>query len=118
MGGTAISPEYINRIVIPATTNTLTAAGLGRSGAIGQAVAYATLAPQVDLLKAVLSGVPHGATATQTGREPGVFDWLDKILGLVSGGVGAYSAWDSLGSPSRDWMSGSAPYSVPSRMGP
>ena len=83
MSGHGVPQEYIDKIVIPSTTNTLTAAGLGRSGAIGEAVAHATIAPQIQLMQSVLGGVPGAASSVAGGHQAGVFDWLDKLLGLA-----------------------------------
>ena len=97
IGGTAISPEYINKIVIPSTMNTMTAAGYGRSGATGEAVANATIAPQVELLKVLAGTYPHVASGTRSRSTGGIFG-NQGILGglgsLASGVGGAYTAYN------------------------
>lgn len=81
---------FFDKVLIPRTKNELTAAGLGRSGAIGEAVSSAQLSYGTDFLKALLSGIPSGETRTQT-REPGIFDWLSLALGV--GGTVAGMKW-------------------------
>lgn len=82
-------PEFFKRVLIPNTLNTLTAAGLGRSGALGEAVANTQMAYAGDFLKALLTGVPssQAGTPAQTTTQkfqPGVVDWLG--LGLQAAG--------------------------------
>ena len=70
---------FFDKVLIPNTKNTLTAAGLGRSGAVGEAVANAQLSYGTDFLKALLSGVPSGSTQQQS-YEPGPMDWISMAL--------------------------------------
>src|SRR3990167_5745908 len=79
---------YLDKVVIPSTINAMTAAGLGRSGAIGEAVAQATLSQGTDFLKALLTGIPsEQAAKTSESYSPGVFDWL----GLIAKTAGAFA---------------------------
>ena len=85
LAGAIPSPDYLNKIVIPSTMNTLTASGLGRTGAVGEAVSKATLGAGLQLLETLLTGIPApigGGTTTGT-RSPG----LQDILGLAGGGL-------------------------------
>ena len=75
---------FFDKVLIPNTKNTLTAAGLGRSGAVGEAVANAQLSYGTDFLKSLLSGVPsayRGTSETQQ-YQPGIMDWLGLGLGV------------------------------------
>ena len=93
---------YINKVVIPSTVNTLTAAGLGRSGAVGEAVANATLSQGTQFIESLLSGVPSGlmpggGTTTST-TTPGGLDWLQALIGIgggvaQAGGKGGFGWW-------------------------
>ena len=80
---------FFDKVLIPRTKNELTAAGLGRSGAIGEAVATAQLSYNTDFLKSLLSGIPSsgGTTTSVSQREPGIMDWLG--LALKAGSVAA-----------------------------
>ena len=51
---------YIDKVLIPQTTNTLTAAGLGRGGAVGEAVSTATTTAGFNLLGGLLTSSPAG----------------------------------------------------------
>jgi hypothetical protein len=78
----------LEKTVIPSTMNTLTAGGLGRSGAAGEAVAQASLGQVTGLIQSLLTGVPQaaaGMTKQTTTKEPGVFDYL-RLVGDVAGG--------------------------------
>ena len=80
------SQEYINTRVIPSTMNTLTASGLGRSGAVGEAVAGATLDANLELFKAMISGIGQPAVLPGRGtgqRDVGAFDWIEKLAPLL-----------------------------------
>ncbi len=83
---------FFDKVLIPRTTNTLTAAGLGRSGAVGEAVTNAQLEYGTDFLRSLLSGVPsaYGRTGeTQTSQyQPGPMDWLQLALSLGSMAMG------------------------------
>ena len=77
---------YINKVLIPSTTNTLTASGLGRSGAVGEAVSQAVLSQGTSMLTQLLTGIPgaSGSPTKQTGGyEPGFFDYFSSIMGAV-----------------------------------
>ena len=75
---------FFDKVLIPRTMGTLTAAGLGRSGALGEAVANAQLQYGTEFLSALLSGVPFGGEQEQQ-YEPGIMDWLQ--LGLQGAGM-------------------------------
>ena len=85
LAGAIPSPEYINKIVIPSTMNNLTRAGLGSTGAVGEAVSQATLGAGLQLLETLLTGIhaPMGGGTTTGTRSPG----LQDILGLAGGGL-------------------------------
>lgn len=72
---------FFDKVLIPRTKNELTAAGLGRSGAVGEAVSNAQLAYGTDFLKSLLSGIPSSQIPSgQTSRySPGAFDWISLI---------------------------------------
>lgn len=87
----------LEKTVIPSTMNTLTAGGLGRSGAAGEAVAQASLGQVTGLIQSLLTGVPSAATGMTkqtTTKEPGVFDYL-SLVGNVAGGF-AGGCWHAL----------------------
>lgn len=77
---------FFDKVLIPNTKNVATASGLGRSGAMTEAVANAQLSYGTDFLKSLLSGVPSGYGQTgqaQTSQyQPGVMDWLGLGLGV------------------------------------
>ena len=78
--------ENIQRNVIPSTTNALTAAGLGRSGAVGEAVSGAVLGQGTSMLTQLLTGIPRSTPSTTrqtSGYEPGFFDYFSSIMGLA-----------------------------------
>lgn len=79
---------FFEKVLIPSTKGTLTAAGLGRSGALGEAVASAQLTYGGDFLKTLLTGIPISApgSVTTSQYQPGFMDWL--ALGLQVGGAG------------------------------
>ena len=79
---------FFDKILIPNTKNTLTAAGLGRSGAIGEAVSNAQLSYAGDFIKSLLTGIPTGSTQTST-YEPGIVDWLGMGLGFAGSLMGS-----------------------------
>ena len=77
---------YINRVLIPSTTGSLTAAGLGRSGAVGEAVSGAVLSQGTSMLTQLLTGIPGAAASTTkqtSGYEPGFFDYFSSIMGAI-----------------------------------
>ena len=84
---------YIDKILVPSTTNTMTVAGLGRSGAVGEAVSNAVLGQGTSFIEALLGGymppgmMSGGQTTTQT-HQPGALDWLGT-LGQAAGGFGS-----------------------------
>ena len=79
---------YLDKVVIPSTMNAMTAGGLGRSGAVGEAVSQATLSQGTDFLKALLTGIPSaGAARTSESYSPGIFDWI----GLIAKTAGAFA---------------------------
>ena len=85
LAGAIPSPDYLNKIVIPSTMNALTVSGLGRTGAVGEAVSKATLGAGLQLLETLLTGIPApiaGGTTRET-KSPG----LQDILGLAGGGL-------------------------------
>ena len=84
---------FFDKVLIPRTKNELTAAGLGRSGAIGEAVSSAQLSYNTDFLKSLLSGIPAGPTSATvtTSKEPGIMDWLG--LALKAGGLATGTKW-------------------------
>ena len=84
---------FFDKVLVPNTKNALTAAGLGRSGAIGEAVSTAQLSYNTDFLKSLLSGIPAGPTSstTTTQQEPGIMDWLG--LALKAGGLAVGTKW-------------------------
>lgn len=94
--GTAISPDYINKIVVPSTMNQMTAGGLGRSGAMGEAVSQATLAPQVQLMGDVLRGVPSGGYGTPGPHQAGLFDWFSQIAHLGEAAGAGYTGYKQI----------------------
>ena len=99
---------FFDKVLIPRTMGTLTAAGLGRSGALGEAVANAQLQYGTEFLSALLSGVPFGGEQEQQ-YEPGVMDWLglgvDVFTGLMGSGMfkGMFSGGGGSTTPST-WM--------------
>lgn len=76
---------FFDKVLIPGTQNTLTAAGLGRSGAVGEAVTSAQLSYGGDFLKTLLTGIPISTpSSVQTSQyTPGGADWLSMALGLT-----------------------------------
>ena len=78
---------YINKYVVPNTVNTMTASGLGRSGAMGEAVAEATMKYGTDFITALMSGTPSQSpqqVSSTAQTVPGVLDWL-SALGPIAG---------------------------------
>ena len=76
----------LEKVVIPQTMNTMTAAGLGRSGAMGEAVAQASLGQVTSLIQSLLTGVPTAAVGpkeTRTSKTPGVYDYLSLVGSFV-----------------------------------
>ena len=72
---------YLSRMVVPNTINTLTASGFGRSGAMGEAVANASMQYGTNFLTSLMTGIPSqanaGSTTTKTEQSsPGLLDWL------------------------------------------
>ena len=84
LAGAIPSPDYLNKIVIPSTMNTLTMSGLGRTGAVGEAVSKATLGAGLQLLETLLTGIPAPGGSTQTTSQRA---GLQDILGLAGGGL-------------------------------
>ena len=80
---------FFDKVLIPGTRNTMTAQGLGRSGAIGEAVTREQLAYGGDFLKTLLTGIPISTPSTvQTQQyQPGGMDWLMMGLGALGGGI-------------------------------
>ncbi len=83
---------YIDKILVPSTTNTMTAAGLGRSGAVGEAVSNAVLGQGTSFIEALLGGymppgMMSGGQNVTTTHQPGALDWLGT-LGQAAGGFG------------------------------
>ena len=76
---------YLDKVLVPSTTNALTAAGIGRSGAVGEAVANATLGQGMQFIEALLSGVPS-SQVRETEKKPGAVDWL-SVLGPIVGAL-------------------------------
>ena len=76
---------YLDKVVVPSTTNALTAAGIGRSGAVGEAVANATLSQGMQFIEALLSGIPS-SQVRETEKKPGAVDWLG-VLGPIVGAL-------------------------------
>ena len=75
---------YIDKIVVPSTVNTMTAGGLGRSGAVGEAVSNATLSLGTQFITALLSGSPSTIPTTTTAQTtPGALDWLGALANIV-----------------------------------
>ena len=77
---------YLNKVVIPSTVNTMTASGLGRSGAVGEAVSQASLSQGTGMLTALLTGIPGSTPSTTkqtSGYEPGFFDYFSSIMGAI-----------------------------------
>lgn len=77
---------YLNKVLIPGTTNSMTAAGLGRSGAVGEAVSSAIFSQGTNMLTSLLTGIP--GSPMQPGRqsqskEPGFFDYFSSIMGAI-----------------------------------
>ena len=89
---------FFDKVLIPRTMGTLTAAGLGRSGALGEAVSNAQLQYGTEFLSALLSGVPF-ANQQEQQYEPGIMDWLQFGLGAFSslGGMGMFSGMGGSG---------------------
>lgn len=85
-GDWSMMQGFIDKVLIPGTKNTMTAQGLGRSGAIGEATSRAQLEYGGDFLKTLLTGIPISTPGmTQTSQyQPGFIDWLG--LGLQVGG--------------------------------
>lgn len=86
-GNWAPMKGFFDKILIPGTQNALTAAGLGRSGAVGEAVSNAQLSYGGDFLKTLLTGIPvssPGSTVTSQ-YQPGGADWLQMALQLMGG---------------------------------
>ena len=88
MGGDipSMMSGYLNKVLIPSTTNSLTAAGLGRSGAVGEAVSNAVFSQGTGMLTSLLTGVPSAAAGTaksQQGKDPGFFDYFSSIMGAI-----------------------------------
>ena len=80
---------FFDKVLIPSTKGTLTAAGLGRSGAMAEALTSAQLSYGGDFLKTLLTGIPISTPAsTQTQQyQPGGMDWLMMGLGALGGGI-------------------------------
>ena len=78
---------FFDKVLIPGTKGTLTAAGLGRSGAMGEALASAQLSYGGDFLKTLLTGIPVSTpSSVQTQQyQPGGADWLSLALQLAGG---------------------------------
>ncbi len=77
---------FISKILTPEVTNTMTAAGLGRSGAIGEAISNAVLGQGTSMLTSLLTGVP----SAQGGQTPGSqITRTDTGYKDIMGGVGA-----------------------------
>ena len=79
---------YIDQFLIPRTMNAMTAGGLGRSGAVGEALAQAQMQYGGDFLKTLLTGIPVSSGTpggpTQTSQyQPGIMDWLSMGLGVA-----------------------------------
>ena len=87
LAGQIPSPAYFQHVLIPSTMNALTVAGLGRSGAVGEAVSNAVLGRGLDFLQAILGAnipSPFGTPPNQTtSKHPGVSDYL----GMLGGGL-------------------------------
>ena len=78
---------YQNKVLIPTTMNELTRTGLGRSGAVGEAVSNAVLGQGLQFIESLMSGVPSSRTTT-TEKQPGAVDWLGAfgpIIGALFG---------------------------------
>ena len=83
---------YLDKVLIPRETNTLTAAGMGRSGAVGEAVANATLGQGMQFIEALLSGVPSSQTR-ETTKQPGAMDWLGALGPIIGALFGRGGVW-------------------------
>ena len=89
-------PFGVTDLTRRATENTMTAAGLGRSGAEGEAVANATMSQGLGFLSSILgypmsSRTPGGFTETTT-KQPGLTDWLG-LMDPIGKGVSMASGW-------------------------
>lgn len=79
---------FIQNMLIPSTVNQMTAAGLGRSGAVGEAVSGAVLGQGTNFITSLLGGggggggVPSGGT---TSTQPGAADWISLVAPILVG---------------------------------
>ena len=83
---------YLDKVLIPHTTNTMTAMGFGRSGATGEEVSNAALGQGVQFIEALLSGVPSSQTR-ETTKQPGALDWLGALGPIIGALFGKGGIW-------------------------
>lgn len=77
---------YLNKVLIPGTMNSLTASGMGRSGAVGESVSNAIFSAGTGMLTQLLTGVPGStpsATKQTSNYDPGFFDYFGSIMGAI-----------------------------------
>ena len=85
----------LQNVVIPNTVNTMTSSGLGRSGAMGEAVSQASLGSVTGLLQSLLTGLPSaqaGGTST-SGYSPGGMDYAQAGIGLLAAMAPLLMCW-------------------------
>jgi len=77
---------FLNKVLVPSTMNAATAGGMGRSGAVTEAVSNAIFSQGSGMLTQLLTGVPGSTPSTEkqkSGYEPGFFDYFGSIMGAI-----------------------------------
>lgn len=94
----SVAKGYLDNVLIPTVTNNATVMGLGRSGAVTEAIANTAWQPGFDLIKLLL-GMPLVRTQqTQTQRQraaPGSLDVVSSLLGLTATGLDIFNQFSA-----------------------